>query len=109
MIDGMFCQKCGSILVLKEGKKKKLGCKNCGYTPRGKSNIILKEKVKVNKGDMIDVVNKKVETLPKIKAKCGKCGHNKAYYWTMQTRATDEGETRFFECVKCSHRWRSYD
>jgi len=106
----MFCPKCGSILVLKDdGKKKKIGCKNCGYSPRVKTNLILKEKVKVKKEDNIDVVSKKVETLPKMTANCKKCGHNKAYYWTLQTRATDEGETSFFECVKCGHRWRSYD
>ncbi|RLG67435.1 MAG: transcription factor S, partial [Methanobacteriota archaeon] len=32
-----------------------------------------------------------------------------AYFLPVQTRAGDEAETRFFECVKCKHRWRAYD
>ena len=56
---------------------------------------------------MID--EKKLKTLPSTKAECNKCGGLKAYYWFVQTRAGDEAETKFFECVKCHHRWRSYD
>ena len=40
---------------------------------------------------------------------CPKCRHKKAYYWTVQTRAGDEAETKFLKCEKCSHTWRDYD
>ena len=83
----MFCQKCGSILTLKgDDKKKKFSCQNCGYTPRAKSNLIIKEKVKLDKAQEIEVRTKKIETLPKIKADCKKCGNNKAYYWFIESR-----------------------
>ena len=108
MIEKMFCQKCGAILVLKGDKKKKLKCSACGYSPRSKKNIILKEKVKVKSEDKIEVRDKKLKTLPVVKEECQKCGNKKAYYWLVQTRAADEAETRFFECTKCGHRWRSY-
>jgi DNA-directed RNA polymerase subunit M len=108
MIETLFCPKCGSILKLVGEKKKKLKCANCGYTPRGKKNLVLKEKVKVEDQDKIEVRSKKVETLPVIKAECKKCGNSKAYYWLVQTRAADEAETRFFECTKCGFRWREY-
>ena len=52
-----------------------------------------------------------VETLeinPKVRTKCSKCGHGIAFYWTQQTRAADEPETRFFKCAKCNHTWREY-
>lgn len=105
----MFCPKCGSILtIMGEEKKKKFSCANCGYTPRVKSNLIIKEKVKLDKAQEIEIRNKKIETLPKVKSECKKCKNNKAYYWLVQTRSSDEAETRFFECTKCGYRWREY-
>ena len=89
--------------------KKKVSCASCGYSPRGKAeNIILKEKIDLTKGQLIEIQDKKIETLPKVKENCDKCGNKTAYYWTLQTRSSDESETRFFECTKCSHRWRVY-
>ena len=90
-------------------EKKRSKCSSCGYSPRGKAdNLILKEKVSKTIDKEIEIRDKKIETYPKTDEKCPKCGNNKAYYWTLQTRASDESETRFFECVKCSHRWREY-
>jgi len=104
-----FCPKCGAILLpQKEENRTKLMC-HCGYKSKSSSSIVIKEKVKLKKEDKIEVIDKKIETLPKTDTKCPKCDHVKAYYWTLQTRAGDEAETRFFECVKCNHRWRSYD
>ena len=88
----MFCPKCGSILRPKEkGDKKVLFC-SCGFT-------------KSSQGEA-GVEN--IETNPKIKVTCEKCGHGVAYYWSQQTRGADEPETRFFKCVKCNHTWREY-
>ena len=105
----MFCEKCGSILIpKKDDRKTVLFCNSCGSASKKKETIILKEKVQLSKKDQIEVVDKKVETLPKIKEKCSKCGHPEAYYWLVQTRAGDEAETRFFRCAKCNHVWRAY-
>ena len=49
-----------------------------------------------------------VEVYPIISSECKKCGHDKVYFWTMQTRATDEAETKFFKCTKCEFTWREY-
>ena len=95
--------------MLIDQEKKKAKCSSCGYSPRGKtSNIILREKVELGKEQEIEVIDKNLETLPKTDAECPKCNFGKAYYWTVQMRAADEGETRFFECCKCKHRWRDY-
>ncbi len=102
----MFCPKCGSILIV-DSDKKKLRCK-CGYTPRSKKNVILKEKTNLKEGfGVLD--EKDLKTLPKVKETCKKCGNKQAYYWLVQTRAADEAETRFLECTKCKHRWRVYE
>ncbi len=105
-----FCPKCGSVLLPKdEGKKARLQCNNCGYKSREKKSMVLREKVELTKAEKIQVISQKVETLPKVKADCKKCGNKKAYYWLMQTRASDEAETKFYECTKCGFRWRDYD
>ena len=109
MVVDLFCSKCGSIMVL-DRDKSKLNCVNCKYSPRKKvSSVILSEKVELKKDQEIEVQDKKIENLPKVKEECSKCGNRSAYYWTLQTRAGDEAETRFFECTKCKHRWRAYD
>ncbi|MBS3132348.1 transcription factor S [Candidatus Woesearchaeota archaeon] len=104
----MFCPKCGSILLpKKEGSKKLLAC-SCGY----KSTEIDQAKIKepgAKKGRAVEVIEKgELETLPKTGAECPKCGHKTAYYWLVQTRASDEPETKFLKCEKCGHTWRDY-
>jgi transcription factor S len=104
-----FCPKCGNLLLPKEGgKKTNLVCGKCGYVSREKKNIILKEKVVLTREEKIEVIDQKIETLPKVHAECKKCGHKKAFFWLVQTRSSDEAETKFYECVKCGHRWREY-
>lgn len=103
-----FCNKCGTILVPeKEGRKTELVCKSCGTVAKKKEDVMLREKVEAPK--RLEVVDKKVDVLPKVKEVCPKCKHGEAFYWTVQTRASDEAETRFFKCIKCQHTWRMYD
>jgi len=105
----LFCPKCGSIMLF-DRDSKKMKCGNCGFNPRKKTGtVVFKDKIELNKDQEIEVQSKKVETLPKVREECSKCACKSAYYWTLQTRSSDESETRFFECVKCGHRWRSND
>lgn len=58
----------------------------------------------------VEVIEKdSVNILPKTKVGCEKCGNKEAFYWTIQTRAGDEPETKFLRCTKCNHIWRDYD
>jgi len=104
----IFCPKCGSILAPKEdGKKVKMACTRCNYVEKGKEELKLHESVaKAKKVEIIE--ENPMKAYPKIKVECPKCGNREAYFWTVQTRAGDEAETRFFECTKCRHRWREY-
>lgn len=102
----LFCPKCGSILIPKEdGRKKRLTC-SCGYSSKEDEDILLQENFR--KDRKIEVLDQNVEVLPRTEEECPKCKNKFAYFWTVQTRAGDEAETRFFECVKCKHRWRDY-
>ena len=99
-----FCQKCGSIIIV---EKDKAICANCGFRLKKKPKIEASEKIQ-NK-ETIAVVKEGQDNInPIVEIKCPKCKHNKAYFWTSQTRAADESETKFYKCTKCSHTWRVY-
>lgn len=101
-----FCQGCGGLLLPGKGGKKKLVCSNCGKKIDVSGVVVIKERVNENR-EKIEVVDKNIEVNPKIEVGCPKCGNMRAYFWTLQTRAADEAETRFYKCVKCGHRWRA--
>ena len=100
-----FCPRCGSVMV---EKKKNFGCIRCGYSSKAKP--IIKTSEKIEEKSEIGVVKKKdTDVFPIVAANCIKCGTKEAYFWTSQTRAGDEAETRFFRCIKCKHTWREYN
>lgn len=103
-----FCPKCGSIILPKKAANKtKLACANCNYKfIQKKEPMVLKEKIESR--ERIEVIDKKIETLPKVEQECPKCKNGKAYYWLLQTRSADEAETTFYKCTKCNYTWRTY-
>ena len=99
-----FCPKCGAILIQ---KNKRDCCSRCKYSTKNK--IKLKTSEKIGEKKKIDIISEKdVEIHPIVEQECKKCQNKKAFFWTLQTRATDEAETRFFKCVKCEFTWREY-
>ena len=105
----LFCEKCSAIMrPIKKDDKKILAC-SCGFEkdPSGDS-LTIKEEITNNKP--IEAVKEATELMPKVRIKCDstECENNIAFYWTQQTRAADEPETRFFKCTKCAHTWREY-
>jgi DNA-directed RNA polymerase subunit M len=99
-----FCPKCGAILIQ---KRTKFGCPRCSYISKNKVKIETKEKI--NENNQVAVVKEtEGEVKPIIEIKCPTCNNDKAYFWTMQTRAADESETKFYKCTKCKHTWRDY-
>ena len=80
---------------------------SCGFNkaPGEEENTEITEKVVQKR--KIEVMEQ-LDTHPKIKIPCDKCGNGFAFYWTQQTRGADEPETRFFKCTKCNHTWREY-
>ena len=56
----------------------------------------------------VNPTEKDTDVFPVTNATCSKCNHTEAYFWTSQTRAGDEAETKFFRCTKCRYTWREY-
>ena len=107
----MFCPKCSSILVPKNAEgKAQLKC-SCGYsstdTDSAKITEKIKQKPKHEERHFEAAAEEKINA-PVTDVECPKCHNDKAYYWTRQTRAGDEGETKFHQCTKCKHKWREY-
>ncbi len=99
-----FCPKCGSVILLND---KKAVCAKCGYKPKGPVKIQSSEKM--DNAKTVAVINEKqLNTYPIVQIKCPECKHGEAFFWTLQTRSSDESETKFYKCAKCEHTWRVY-
>jgi len=99
-----FCPKCGSVLV---EKNKKAKCARCSYSSKNKFK--LKTSEKVNKQQEVGIIkDKDTDVFPTMTTVCRECGNREAYFWSAQTRAADEAETRFYRCTRCKHTWREY-
>jgi transcription factor S len=99
-----FCPKCGCVLV---EKNKSSSCPRCNYKSKDKIKLETSENIETKK-EVTVITNNDVDVFPVINATCSKCDNKEAYFWTSQTRAGDEAETRFFRCTKCRHTWREY-
>lgn len=95
-----FCPKCGSMLISKD-------CSECDYKSNSEIKLETSEKQKEFK-EIVVVNDGENEVHPIVEIECPKCNHNEAFFWTKQTRAGDEAETKFYKCVKCKNIWRDY-
>lgn len=74
---------------------------------KGSKKMVVAEKVA--RAESVAVVKSSEDEIhPIVDMKCPKCKNKKSYFWTMQTRSSDESETRFYKCVKCGYTWRVY-
>lgn len=102
-----FCNKCKSVMLpAKKGKSSYMKCKTCGSSKKvSPSGFKLQSSTKHEK---VIVIENAETNLPMTHKLCPKCGRERAFWWTQQTRATDESPTSFFKCTKCTYTWREY-
>lgn len=101
-----FCKKCGGLVVVKEGQGV---CAGCGKKTDKKPKLTASEKIVAR--EAVKVIKETDEnTYPIVDMICPQCKNKKAYFWTQQTRSSDESETKFYKCTnqKCQHTWRKY-
>ena len=85
----------------------KAACAGCGAKVNKKLKIESSEKMNLQK--TVTVVDEKsLNTYPEVDMTCPECKNKKSYFWTLQTRSSDEAETKFYKCTKCNHTWRKY-
>ena len=104
----MFCPKCGSIVFpKKDDKGKNIIICSCGYKEGVSAEQSTITEEVTDKFEM-EAIEKEHEVHPIVEAKCEKCENDQAYFWELQTRASDEPATKFYKCVKCKSVWRDY-
>jgi len=82
-------------------------CDRCGF--ESDSDVKLETSESVEVADEVAVVKEgENEVNPKVEIECSKCKHDEAFFWTKQTRSSDEAETKFYKCVRCKYTWREY-
>ncbi|OAG31667.1 DNA-directed RNA polymerase I subunit RPA12 [Nematocida displodere] len=85
----MFCGSCEKYLSPLEST-----CRLCG-----KSNkIVLNQCINHSKTYVVKNEVQPKKKGAKIKEECPECGSDYLYYYTMQLRSADEGQTVFYEC-----------
>ncbi len=102
----MFCKKCGTLLLPKDGK---IVCSKCGTKRKISKGDSYKTTSSGSKKKELLIIEEDMKTLPTTRAECPECKNMEAEWWLRQTRSADESETRFFRCTKCKFTWREYD
>eukprot|EP00743_Colponemidia_sp_Colp-15_P009181 GILK01010019.1.p2 GENE.GILK01010019.1~~GILK01010019.1.p2 ORF type:complete len:128 (+),score=8.19 GILK01010019.1:49-432(+) len=112
----VFCPDCGSLLST--GLSDTVSCKLCGYSCRSEvyeqQQIVTTSRPTGRKlwldkalGKLDDELAKQTITRATVKQACPapKCTGKKLSFYTMQLRSADEGQTVFYECLKCGHKY----
>jgi len=104
-----FCPECGTIISpsTDEDGRTVLQCSSCDYEDVQDDAVSMSETSE--KQEDVEIIDEEEnDTKPVVEKDCPECENDEAKFWTMQTRAGDEAETRFFECTSCGHTWREY-
>lgn len=99
-----FCSQCGAILPLPTGEYTSLvKCVNCGKSVSITvfDGISSSTTIVFNKHEDLIAKDKEINKGPIVERKCRKCPSEKMYYFTLQTRSADEGQTVFYTCTNC--------
>ena len=101
-----FCTMCGSIMS-QSGDSNVLSCKFCGHSLATagalESKPIISRSVLKHQSLLTDEDTKKER--PLADEVCDKCGNPQMFYTTAQLRSADEGQTIFYECPRCKHKF----
>ncbi|TNJ29182.1 DNA-directed RNA polymerase subunit [Giardia muris] len=97
-----FCDVCGTLL---RSTATGLYCSCCekAVDQKGRDTRVITE---LHFQSEVVTLEATGESRPTIDETCPQCGHGTAYFTSQQMRSADEGQTVFFECCKCGHKYR---
>mmetsp|Transcript_921 Transcript_921/g.2601 ORF Transcript_921/g.2601 Transcript_921/m.2601 type:complete len:124 (-) Transcript_921:30-401(-) len=105
-----FCPVCSTLLTLPEIDH--ISCDNCGwhckYADLAKLEVVTTSHTKplqpwVAQSQGAEEDKGRARAL--VDEECPKCSHRGLYFYTMQLRSADEGQTVFYECPSCAHKY----
>jgi len=112
----MFCHECGTILSFPTAAHQTTWhCVCCGtsFHIKDYSNVEFSFKTTIPRKSKIHELEEKLkeekssgQEFSIINEPCPKCGHDQRKFFTMQLRSADEGQTVFYECLKCGFKER---
>ena len=110
-----FCDRCGTILEPPGGDSDSVQCPHCHlmceFSALKHDAIVttLPSRAQADWAKEDSVVDEDAAGASNrhatIEEPCPKCGHPEMYFYTMQLRSVDEGQTVFYECISCSHKY----
>ncbi|RLN19715.1 DNA-directed RNA polymerase I subunit RPA12-like [Panicum miliaceum] len=107
--DFLFCGVCGSLVTFDSVRS--ASCPLCGFKRKAKEIEGKETRYTVTAEDIrrelkIDPFEEVLVRRPVTSKTCPKCNHSKAEYYSRQMRSVDEGETTFYECTECRHKFK---
>jgi DNA-directed RNA polymerase I subunit RPA12 len=100
-----FCDFCGTIKPIPILNTELPICPLCSQTVRINKLLTSERVVKLHFEKRIQIGDHAVGERPMIEERCPNCGQEGLYFTTAQLRSADEGQTVFYECPKCGHRF----
>ncbi|CAO3673011.1 hypothetical protein INT44_008051 [Umbelopsis vinacea] len=111
----IFCPECGNLLDIPGGDDDLIVCNQCSYAQSSadyeameivttSSENAFQSPLK-SKRHLVQQKGPKTEGAAMIDEKCPNCGNPEMAYHTMQLRSADEGQTVFYNCKKCGHKF----
>ncbi|KAK1307750.1 hypothetical protein QJS10_CPA09g00281 [Acorus calamus] len=114
--DFRFCEVCGTLLAW--GSTKHAKCPLCGFKKSMKEIGGKEISYKITAEDIRrelklepfvkleeDLVDEGIIKRATVTESCPKCDNPELEYYTRQLRSADEGQTVFYECPKCRHKF----
>eukprot|EP01027_Heterolobosea_sp_BB2_P006512 GEZU01009831.1.p1 GENE.GEZU01009831.1~~GEZU01009831.1.p1 ORF type:complete len:127 (-),score=20.22 GEZU01009831.1:175-555(-) len=105
----VFCKTCNNMLNYSNGYSNIVECYFC-HSETSTSEFQKHRMVTTKEYDLSRTKNnerreKGHQEFATVKEKCPKCGHHELRFYTMQLRSADEGQTVFYNCPVCSHKF----
>lgn len=116
-MSSLFCDRCGTLFDTPKHDQDCMTCSYCNFkvdVSQGILDNVITKSAERKQADWAceitdtenntnnDSIAKKHAT---IDEPCPKCAHPVMYFYTMQLRSVDEGQTVFYECQKCQYKY----